>query len=279
MHILASLLILCIHLTADSAAHHSFRDSIQEHYLQNGAWHYSIFSQQYEDELDSALRLDPTDAYLWQQRGMPYFKQMKYEVGMPYIDSAVKYDADQWLDYRAFLECIFQKSYRAALRDFEDARRMHPGAGVMDHKYSFYEGICYLQLCDYDSAERCFSICIDHDRSLAGHWEHYMHDFYLGVTLYEEHQYDSAIRVFDLALMTYPHFSDAKYYKAESLSALHQEDSVLPMLYEARDDLRNGFTINEDNAIYEQYPYQIRLSRSNGWIAAREELRDKKANK
>ncbi|SRR5581483_2118152 len=278
MRIVFGLLILSVASIGrasaiDSTEKLSFRDSVREHYLTRGAWHYNYFTQRYRDEIDSALALDPTDAYLWQQRGMPYFKQMKYEVGMPYIDSAVKYDADHWLDYRAFLKCIFQKDYRGALEDFEAAKVLHPHAGVMDHEYAFYEGICYLQLCQYDSAERCFQLTLAHDRAHTPSWEHYLHDFYLGITLHEEGRSDSALRCFDRAIARYPNFSDAKYWKAKTLSDLHNTDSILPLLYSTRNDLENGYTINEDNAIYEQYPYQIRLSHVTGWIASLESAR------
>ncbi|HEY3875446.1 MAG TPA: hypothetical protein VGM92_08200 [Candidatus Kapabacteria bacterium] len=280
MRIILSLVILSLgsvaHTTPiDTAQKLSFRDSVRDHYLKHGAWQYNYFTQPYRDEIDSALKLDPTDAYLWQQRGMPYFKQMKYEVGMPYEDSAVKYDADHWLDYRAFLKCIFQKDYLGALQDFKAAKLLHPNAGVMDHEYAFYEGVCYLQLSRYDSAEQCFQLTLAHDRAHTPSWEHYLHDFYLGITLIEEGGNDSAVRAFDLALQSYPNFSDAKYWKAKALSDLHRTDSILPLLYSAREDLKNGYTINEDNAVYEQYPYQIRLSRVNGWIEAEEEQQAK----
>ncbi len=34
------------------------------------------------------------------------FKQGKYEVGMEFIDNAVKYDRQKWQDYQAFIKCI-----------------------------------------------------------------------------------------------------------------------------------------------------------------------------
>ncbi len=283
MRIILSLVMLAVGFRAqatpiDSAEKLAFRDSVRDHFLKHGAWMYNYFTQKYRDEIDSALALDPTDAYLWQQRGMPYFKQMKYEVGMPYEDSAVKYDPDHWLDYRAFLKCIFQKDYHGALSDFEAAKLIHPNAGMMDHEYAFYEGICYLQLSRYDSAEACFQLTLAHDRAHTPSWEHYLHDFYLGITLMEEGKNDSALRAFDLAIERYPNFSDAKYWKAKVLSDCQRTDSILPILYSAREDLKNGYTINEDNAVYEQYPYQIRLSRVNGWIESEEARISKSGN-
>ncbi len=257
MRIFFVLIIAFLFQNVCSAQTTEFRDSIREHYLKNGAWHQPIYSKEYGTYIDSALALSPHDAYLWQQRGMPYFKQMKYQEGMPYIDSAVEYDSLEQLPYRAFLKCIFQKDYRGAIQDFDAARRDHPAAGVMDHEYNFYLGLCYLQLSQYERADKLFSSCVANDRALGGNWVHPLHLFYLGVTRREEGMLASAIVCFDSALMVYPHFSDAEYYKGACLEATGQHEASLTMQSEARDDFMDGYTINEDNAVYERYPYQV----------------------
>jgi tetratricopeptide (TPR) repeat protein len=146
----------------------------------------------------------------------------------------------------------------------------------MDHYYNFYLGLCYLQLCQLDSAESLFRSCIQRDQASGSNWVHYLHVFYLGVTLYEESKYAAAISVFDSALERYPRFSDAKFYKAVCFDKLKQQESVLPLLLDAQKDLRDGYTINEDNVIYEQYPYQLRPSRLETWIASLQEEQSKK---
>jgi tetratricopeptide (TPR) repeat protein len=240
-----------------SAQSTEFRDSIREHYLKNGAWHHSIYSKEYGQYIDSALAVSPHDAFLWQQRGMPYFKQMKYQQGMPYIDSAVKYDTTEYLPYRAFLKCIFQKDYLGAITDFTILQHDHPNAGVMDHEFNFYLGLCALQLSQYDKADKLFSACLANDRALGGNWVHPLHLFYLGVARRDEGMLAGAIICFDSALIVYPHFSDAEYYKAVCLEATGQHDASLALQSEARDDFMSGYTINEDNAVYERYPYQV----------------------
>jgi tetratricopeptide (TPR) repeat protein len=262
-----------------SARPMTYRDSIRQHYLDNGAWHYSLNSKERAKYIDSAIALSHDDAYLWQQRGMPLMKQMKYEAGMPFIDSAVKYDSAMWLDYRAFLKCIFQKHYAESLDDFRRAERRTPGANVMDHEYAFYSVLCYLQLCRYDSAERCFRKCIEDDQGVGGKWVHYMHTFYLGVTLYADERYDEAVEQFDKAIITYPNFSDAKYYKAWCLDKAGQTDSALDLMTQAGRDIEDGFTINEDNAAYERYPYQIKREWVKGAIASLEEENSKQPKK
>ena len=68
---------------------------------------YTVMMAAYQDCLDTGLKKDSTIAYLWQQKAMSYFKAKKYDVGMALVDKAVLYDEKRWLDYRAFIKCIF----------------------------------------------------------------------------------------------------------------------------------------------------------------------------
>lgn len=96
-----------------------------------------VFSRKRQRYFDSALAIKPWKASWWQQKGMPLMKQGKYEAGMRFLDSAVKYDALRYLDYRAFMKCIFQKSYVAAIKDFEVSKIIIGAGAVMDHTYDF----------------------------------------------------------------------------------------------------------------------------------------------
>jgi hypothetical protein len=42
-------------------------------------------------------------------KSMPILKAKKYEVGMKYLDKAVKYNPERWQSYRAFIKCILPK--------------------------------------------------------------------------------------------------------------------------------------------------------------------------
>lgn len=107
----------------------------------------------WQECLDAGLKKDSTVAYLWQQKAMPYFKAKKYEIGMEYLDKAMLYDRKNWLPYRAFIKCIFTKTYREAIIDFEICKKLYGNSYVMDHTYNFYIGISYLQLNKYKKAE------------------------------------------------------------------------------------------------------------------------------
>jgi tetratricopeptide (TPR) repeat protein len=219
-----------------------------------------LFSMKRQLYLDSALAIVPTDAQIWQQKAMPLFKQKKYEIGMPFLDSAVKYDKQKyWLPYRAFIKCIFQKSYRAAIKDFNLAQKQNGNSYVMDHSYEFYKGLCYLQLNQFDSAEYLIDKVIKEEIKTRNE-AHHLHWLYLGIVQFERENYTKAIESFDSGLKLYPQFSDIQFYKAMCLRKPHQINEGLNLLLSAKENLKKGYTINEDNAIYEAYPYQISKS-------------------
>jgi tetratricopeptide (TPR) repeat protein len=218
----------------------------------------SVYSQKRQHYLDSALAIMPWNAYLWQQKAMPLFKMKKYEIGMVYLDSAVKYDRRKYIDYRAFIKCIFQKDYSGAMEDFRQARAIFGNTGVMDHSYGFYTGLCYLQLNRFDSARYYISQSINSKITETGEkWVNPLEWFYLGIISYEEEKYADAIASFDKSLALYAECADVKYYKAMSLDRSGKPKEALAMMREAAYDMKQAYSINEDNAIYEAYPYQV----------------------
>ncbi len=232
-------------------------DSIHSRFLRHGAWRVSIHTPEYGRFIDSAIAFYPQDDYLWQQRGMPYWKEQKYEIAERYTDSAVKYNPRQWLDYRAFCKCIFAKKYTSSLADFRLAESQWGNPTVMDHEYHFYMGLCFLQLAQFDSAESYFRAVIANDTKVGESWVHPLHSFYLGIALYEEQHYEAAIEWFDRSIARYPNFADPKIYRGMCLERLNRAPEALPMALAAQADFNDGGTINEDNALYERYPYQV----------------------
>ena len=234
------------------------QDSIIDKYLKNGAWRYWVYSQEWQSEVDKGLAQDSTIAYLWQQKAMPLIKQGKYEIGLEYIDKAVKYDREEWQDYRAFTKCIFAKTYREAIIDFKDCKKRYGNAYVMDHSYDFYIGLSHLQLNEFEQAEKVFKM--DFDRVIADKgkdWLHHLDLFYFGISKYELRKYQEAIEIFDMALEIYPEFSDVQAYKAICLSKFGRKEEAIELDKLAELNGKAGNTINEDNVIYEKYPYQM----------------------
>lgn len=228
-------------------------------YLTNCAEHhnYNYKMAEWQNCLDEGLKKDSTVAYLWQQKAMPFFKAQKYEVGMAFIDKAVQYDPKEWLPYRAFIKCIFAKTYKDAILDFEDCIKKYGNGYRMDHTYSFYIGLCYLQLNEYTKAEKLFKEYNEDIFKNRQGLEHPTALFYYGIAKYELQKWEEAIVLFDKALKIYPNFSDAKYYKSVCMARLGAKPEDIKTLFtEAKEDAKLGYTINEDNTIYETYPYQ-----------------------
>lgn len=254
-------LILCFFslISFSQVSKNKAQNDIVEEFLTNCAEKYNYNYQMTERQhcLDEGLKKDSTIAYLWQQKAMPYFKARKYEVGMPFLNNAVKYDAERWQPYRGFMKCIFSKAYQDAIIDLEDCKKKFGNGYVMDHSYDFYIGISYLQLNEYQKAEKILQSYVDDMYQKRDKLEHPTALFYLGIAKYELKKYDEAILEFDKALKNYPNFSDVKYYKAICLAKIGKQDLCDQMIKEAKDDFKNGYKLNEDNTIYEIYPYQL----------------------
>ena len=122
---------------------------------------YTIRMKEWEECLDAGLKKDSTIAHLWQEKAMPYFKARKYEIGMSYLDKAVIFYNILLFSYRVFMKCIFVKTYKDAIVDFEECIKLYGNGYRMDHTYNFYIGLCYLQLNEYAKAEKLFKDYID----------------------------------------------------------------------------------------------------------------------
>lgn len=275
--LLLAVFITCYSGLAQTDTKHTPRplshdDSAKVDYYWWKANSVRLFSQQRQRYLDSALAIMPWRAYFWQQKAMPLSKQMKHSLARPFLDSAAKYDPHRYVPYRAYTRCIFSRDYKGAMEDFYMAKALNGNSGVMDHPYDFFIGLCHLQSDNFDSARYLVQQCIDDKTKQHGaEWAHYLHWFYVGITWYEQDNDDSAIACFDRSLALNAYLPDAKYYKALCLSRTGQKKEALAMLYEVDSLLKKGYFINEDNARYEMYPYQVRKYFLEGAIASLEE--------
>lgn len=239
------------------------QEEIIETYATNKAhrYNYTYNLKEWQDALDEGLARDSTIAYLWQQKAMPYFKSRKYEVGMEYIDQAVKYDPERYLGYRAFIKCVFAKTYRDAIVDFETCIANWGDRYEMDHTYSFYIGLSYLQLNEWDKAEAYLQRAVAKQKEVFPD-VHHLELFYLGIIAYERERFEEAIVYFDQAVVNYKEFSDAYYYKALSQMKSNQMEAAQQTGDIFMEYNQQGFSINEANAIYERYPYHIPKQKS-----------------
>lgn len=237
------------------------QDTIIEKYLKNGAYKYHYILQGWDDNINLALKQDSTIAMLWQQKAIPYWKTKKYSLAVACYDKAVLYDREKYLGRRGYLKCIFQRDYTSAISDMELAEKEFGYGYQNDHSYSFYISLCYLQLNEFDKAERILQN--DFNKTTKEHgenWIHFLDLFYMGIIQYELRNYDKAIFFFDRSLNTYTNFSDAKYYKGLCLLQKGNITDAESIMREAKANFGQGYTINEDDSAYETYPYKVNWS-------------------
>lgn len=242
-------------------AQHTRQEQIQEQALNCAQqYNYNTNMRAWQDCLDKGLAEDSTIAYLWQQKAMPYFKCRKYEVGMTFLDKAVQYDRARWLPYRGFIKCIFQKNYAGAIADLQACIIEYGNGYVMDHTYAFYIALSQLQLNRFAEAEALLRAYTEEQEAKRGKDRvHHLGLFYWGIAHFELGNIEDALKHFNEAIRIYPNFPDAKYYRAICLKRQGAPPEAVEKLYnEALKDAKAGYTINEDNAIYETYPYQVR---------------------
>lgn len=231
---------------------------IQDYWLK--ANQSGMYSQERQKYLDSILLIKPDTAFIWQQKAMPLYKERKYSLGKPFLAKAVAFDSVNYLDYSAFMKCLFSKEYEESILEFLEAKNKFGDRYVMDHTYNFYIGLSYLQLNEFIKAKEYLTQSRDQqlkDFSNEPPEEacHYLDWFYLGVTAYELMDYELAIEYFNMSLKVYANFADALYYEGICQYKLGNKEEAERTLGQAKENKEN--TINEDQIYYVIYPYQV----------------------
>lgn len=224
------------------------------------AFNTPLHSLEHQQFLDSALAIQPDNGWLWQQKAMPLYKARKYQLGKPFLEKAVEHDPKKWLDYSAFMKCIFSKDYLKSISEFMRAKKDYGDGYVMDHTYNFYIGLDYLQLNQFSKAKEFLLLSkeqqfIDFPKDPPQEACHYLDWYYLGIADFELGNYQEAIESFNMSLMVYENFADALYFKGRSMTKLGNVEEGVKWEKQAFENGDN--TINEDNVIYEIYPYQV----------------------
>jgi tetratricopeptide (TPR) repeat protein len=250
-----SIWAISMQLTAQNAA----RDSSDALFDRITAT-VSVYDIEGQFAADSALRIDPTNARIWQQRAIPYLKNGDFISWIKLINKAVEYAPERYLAYRGFCKAIFIKDYEGALLDFEAIQKMKPNESIyeMDHSMEFFRGICYLELGQLDSARFFMTQSIKKQLDTrSAEWAHYNDFFYMGVIHYELNDLGKAQYYIDASLKNYAQFPDAHYYKALILNKLGKGGEALDHLTQIENAWQKRYRMNEDNEAYSNYPKQI----------------------
>ncbi|MEO6684622.1 MAG: tetratricopeptide repeat protein [Dyadobacter sp.] len=234
------------------------QDSLLEVYSKK-AWKFGYNHPDWEASWDSLIAICPNIAEAYQEKAIPYLKSGDYAKTFELEDKAVELDPKRWIAYRGFLHCIFTKNYSKALADFQLAEQLVPNASVMDHTYSFFCGLSFLETGELEQAEKMFQKDIEQQKSRGKDNDiHFNSLLYLGIVHLEMNEYIEAERNFRDCLNYYSQMPEANYYLARVLKATGNTDSVL-YFAKAKEYYDQGYRINEDNEAYVNYPRQISL--------------------
>ena len=237
-----------------------FQDSLITKYLDKGAYKFGYNHPNWQVYCDSILAICPNIARVYQQKALPYIKSGDFAKAFPLEDKAAQLDPKRYLDYKAFLKCLFSKDYEGSIKDFEEAERLNPNNFVMDHSYWFYQGLCYLELKNYVQAEKCLKKDIllqtQGDSTIKAHYNSYL---YLGIICLETKRYADAQSNFEETLKQYSQLPDAHFYMAMIHKELGNAKEKRHFLENAREFASKGYRQNEDQEIYSNYPHQITL--------------------
>ncbi|WP_299384023.1 tetratricopeptide repeat protein [uncultured Lacinutrix sp.] len=253
-----TLLLISVFLIVSSCGNKNNKKP--EHVLTINDVNFGISESGYQDYLDSLLVIKPDSAYLWQQKSMFLYKARKYNLGKPFLKKAAFHDPEKYLDYSAFMKCIFSKEYKESITEFMEYKERFGDSYVMDHTYNFYIALNYLQLNKFKKAkaflvkskEQQFN---DFPKDAPEEACHFLDWFYLGVADYELGNFNEAIESFNMSLKVYANFADAMFYKAKCLQRLNKKEEANTLFEEAKNNKQS--TIIEANSYYEIYPYQV----------------------
>ena len=244
-------------LAAPCGSQH-YQDSLITRYIESGAHQYSYNDPRWTQYCDSLIAVCPRVAYAYQQKAVPLIKDGKYAEAFALENRAAELDPPKWLAYRGFLKCIFSKDYEGAILDFQQVARLKPGSREMDHTYPFFEGLCNLELGNYQRAEVNFKEDIRQQKGPDGtHDVHFNSLFYVGALYLEMKDYAQAVTYLAQCLRAYPQHPEANYYLGLAYQAQGNQPAAKRHLLAAQKALASGYRLNEDNIYYANYPRQI----------------------
>lgn len=183
--------------------------------------HYQ-FRREFQEKYDEALEICPHFAYAYREKSTAYLKSGDFLTWKRLIDKAVEYDISGNLGYRAWCRFQFFRDYKGAIADIEKLDNLSDydiGYGINgDYHLNITKAMCYSAL---NQKEKAISIFISHlvtDSYAPGLYDYYQ----LGVTYYENKNYDKALQAFEKQT-TINDFAENAYYAAKVYLALKND--------------------------------------------------------
>lgn len=183
--------------------------------------------------LDSCIAICPYYAYALYEKAVVYLKAGNFIGWDNYINLAVEYDSLAYLPSRASCRGKFFADYQGAIDDIDqldslvnyDLGYTHDGT----YHLKAYQGLCYMQLGDYEKAIELFELQIAADPDHVGFFD-YLH---LGISYQELADHKKALTYFENQ-SAYNNLAENHYYAALSYKALDDDKNFVTSINEAK---------------------------------------------
>jgi tetratricopeptide (TPR) repeat protein len=214
----------------------------------------------WDQAYDNLLQICPNIAEAYQEKGLPHIARRNLEKVFEYNDQAVALDPQRWTAYRGYLHCLLAKNYEKAIADFEAAEKLTPNAFTMDHTFSFFTALSYMELGNYEKAETYFLKDIAQQKRGEGKNDiHYNTLLYFGIMYYLQNEMDKAESRLRECLQLYEQHPTANYYLAMIMKITGNKQAK-SYFEKARQYMEEGYQINEPNTRFVPYPRQVTLA-------------------
>ena len=168
--------------------------------------------------LDESAKLNPVNADVHRELGVPYLKRgLPVEYEKHYAD-AVKYGAVDWQGWRGYIYLYFYRDYERALADFQALDVLTPN--FVDYPQStsilYMSAICYMKLGDYEQGITYFDKHIEEE--LRTSTEDYIDSktfLFKGICYYKQGAFAEAEASIARGLTNAPDNADLWFWKAK----------------------------------------------------------------
>lgn len=210
--------------------------------------------------LDSAIKLCPSLAKAWREKGVPFLKRGDYATWLSYLNRAVEISPSDFLDIRAWCKVKFLHDYNGALEDFKNFDLLHAKNPKIIGDYNIYTwmALCETGLNNHEIALRYAnkSIAIsskEHGEEWVG-----MYDFlYRGNIKLALKDYKGALEDFNKQLRNSDKLAEGYYYQGLAFLRQKKKKDAKKSFKKSIYYFTNGYTMSDP---YVEMPFKVYLS-------------------
>jgi tetratricopeptide (TPR) repeat protein len=218
---------------------------------------FGVDNPAWDAAFDELLAICPSISEAYQEKGIRQMFLGDLPKMIAYNDTAVALDPKRWLAYRGYLHCMHTQDYQKAITDLLAAEELTPNAFTMDHTFSFFIALSYMESGNYQEAEKYFLKDIAQQKRGEGRNDiHFNSLLYFGILYYLMNEFDQAERRLNECLQLYEMHPMANYYMAMTMKITgNQRQNTY--FEKARQAMEDGYALNEPNMNHAKFPRQV----------------------